>query len=235
MAGAFIADHTAAFQAAIGTLLAIISRSQTGRGQHVDVAAMDAMFSCLGTIPAAYAMTGKIPRRTGNCDAITVPANVYRASDGYMYIHAGTDPLFPRLCTAMERPDLVQDARFTDQALRLAHVTEIDPIVSSWTSGLSCTELSKRLTAAGIPHSKVATIPDVVESEQVEAREMLISMTHPQLGELRLIGNPIKLSETPAVMRKAPPMAGEDNDQVYGGLLGLDAREIAALRAQSAI
>jgi crotonobetainyl-CoA:carnitine CoA-transferase CaiB-like acyl-CoA transferase len=235
LTGTFVADYVSGFHGALGALAALQARERTGRGQHVDVAAFDALFSCLGTHPSAYAMLGEVPRRTGSCDQITVPANVYPASDGFVYLHAGTNPLFPKLCAAMGRPDLVDDPRFADQGLRLIHVEAIDKEVTSWTSGLSCSALEKTLAEAGVPCGKVATIPEVVNSPQVQARDMIVEMQHPELGRLLLPGTPIKLSETPVGFRKPPPMVGEDTDAVLSRRLGLSAEDIVALRSEGAI
>jgi crotonobetainyl-CoA:carnitine CoA-transferase CaiB-like acyl-CoA transferase len=235
MTGTFVADYISGFHGAMGTLAALQARERTGRGQHVDVAAFDALFSCLGTHPSAYAMLGEVPRRSGSRDQITVPANVYPASDGFVYLHAGTNPLFPMLCAAMGRPDLVDDPRFTDQTLRLTHVEAIDKEVASWTSGLSCAQLEKTLAEAGVPCGKVATIPEVVDSAQVQARDMIVEMEHPELGRLLLPGTPIKLSETPVRFRKPPPMVGEDTDTVLSQRLGLSADDIAVLRSEGAV
>jgi crotonobetainyl-CoA:carnitine CoA-transferase CaiB-like acyl-CoA transferase len=235
MTGTFVADYISAFHGAMGALVALHARERTGRGQHVDVAAFDALFSCLGTHPSAYAMLGEVSRRSGSRDQITVPADVYEAADGFVYIHAGTNALFPRLCTAMGRADLVTDTRFSDQGRRLEHAEEIDKVVSAWTSGLTCLGVEEALATAGVPCGKVASIPEVVDSPQVRARDMMIEAHHPELGPLRLPGMPIKLSDTPGRLRKAPPMVGEDTDAILAQRLGLSADDIAALRDEGAI
>jgi len=235
MAGTFVADYISAFHGVMGTLLALQGRERTGRGQHVDISCVDALFACMGTHPSAYAMLGKVPERTGSCDQITVPANVYPASDGHVYLHAGTDPMFPRLATAMGQPELTTDERFSDSTRRLRHVREIDEIVRTWTSKHTRAELAERLTAAGIPFSEVATVPEVVDSPQVAARNMMLDVTHPEFGTVRLPGIPIKLSDTPGEVRKPPPAAGEDNDEVYRRVLGLSTEDIEKMRAGGVI
>ncbi|GAB3570789.1 CoA transferase [Amycolatopsis endophytica] len=235
MAGTFVADYISAFHGVMGTLLALQGRERTGRGQHVDISCVDALFACMGTHPSAYAMLGKVPERTGSCDQITVPANVYPAADGHVYLHAGTNPMFPRLARAMEQPELALDERFSDSTRRLANVREIDAIVGAWTAKLTRAELAERLTAAGVPFSEVATVPEVVDSPQVKAREMMLDVTHPEVGTVSLPGIPIKLSDTPGEVRKPPPVAGEDNDEVYRRVLGLSTADIERMRAGGVI
>lgn len=235
MAGTFISDCVSAFYGAIGTLVALHARERTGAGQHVDVSCVDAMFTCLNTHPSAYAMLGTVPHRSGNRDQITVPANVFETSDAYLYLHAGTNALFPRLAQAMGRPELAQDPRFLDQGRRLENVEALEAIVRGWTLSLTTEQVAAALEQAGVPFSKVLSVPEIVESPQVAARDMLIEVEHPEIGTMQLPGIPIKLSGTPGTVRKPPPIPGEDNEAVYGGLLGMHDDDIAALRSAGVI
>jgi crotonobetainyl-CoA:carnitine CoA-transferase CaiB-like acyl-CoA transferase len=235
LTGTYIADHVAGLYGAIGTLLALRSREATGMGQLVDVASLDALFSCLGTRPLEVAMLGLAPRRGGSRDRFSCPANLFPAADGHVYIHGGTDSLFPRLCTAMGRADLAAQERLRDVSGRMAAVDELEAVVSRWTMARTLAEISGVLTAAGVPFGAVAEITDAVASPQIAAREMLVELEHAALGTITLTGLPVKLSATPGSIRKAPPMVGEDNDAIYGGLLGRSSAEIAELRASGVV
>jgi crotonobetainyl-CoA:carnitine CoA-transferase CaiB-like acyl-CoA transferase len=235
LTGTYIADHLAGLYGAIGTLLALHARHRTGAGQTVDVASLDAVFSCLGSRPLEIAMLGLIPRRRGSRDPFSSPANVFRASDGYLYIHGGTDPLFPKLCAVIGQPDLATDTRFRDVASRMLAADELEASVSTWTESRTIAEASQALADAGIPFGPVAEVADAVASEQIEARGMLVEIEHPTLGPVVVTGLPIKLSETPGAVRKAPPRVGEDNDRIYGAVVGLSAVEIGALRSSGVI
>ncbi len=235
MTGTYIADYVAGLYGALGTVVALVARQQSGEGQVVDVGSLDAIFSCLGTRPSAFLMLGLTPERSGSRDLLTAPANVFQSADGFVYIHAGTNPLFPRLCEAMSRPDLLSDPRFRDVPGRMEHVDDLEAAVAAWTAERTTAELGDVLERAGIPFGPVAEISDVVTSPQLRAREMIIDTEHPTLGPITLPGIPIKLSATPGSIRKAPPMVGEDNDSVYHELLGLTASEIEALRGDGAI
>jgi len=235
LTGTYIADHLAGLYGAIGTLLALHARERTGEGQVVDVASLDSLFASLGTRPLEVAMLGLTARRSGSRDPFSAPANVFRAADGHVYIHGGTDSLFPRLCAAIGRPDLSADARFSDVPGRMTAVEELEAAVSAWTEARSVGEVSEALAGAGIPFGPVAEIADVVASPQIAARDMLVEIEHPILGPLMVSGLPVKLSATPGSVRKAPPMAGEDNDHVYRDVLGYGSAEIAELRASGAI
>jgi crotonobetainyl-CoA:carnitine CoA-transferase CaiB-like acyl-CoA transferase len=235
LTGTYIADHVAALNGAIGTLLALIARGRTGEGQVVDVASLDALFACLGPRPLEIAMLGTTTGRGGSRDPYAAPANVFRAADGYVYIHAGTDALFPRLCVAIGRRDLATDRRYGDVPGRMAAVDDLEAAVSAWTQTRTVAEISASLNDTGIPFGPVADVADVVRSPQIAAREMLVEIEHPTIGPVVVMGLPMKLSATPGAIRKAPPTVGEDNDRVYGDLLGFTLSEIADLRTSGAI
>ena len=235
LTGTYIADHLAGLYGVIGTLLALRARERTGAGQMIDIASLDSVFSCLGTRPLEIAMLGLTPVRRGSRDPFSSPANVFRASDGYLYVHGGTDPLFPKLCAVIGRPDLVLDERFRDVAGRMRAAEELETSVSAWMASRTVVEASRALSEAGIPFGPVATVADAVGSDQIAAREMLVEIEHPTLGPVIVTGIPVKLSATPGTVRKAPPQVGEDNERIYGAVLGMSAVEIAELRSSGVI
>lgn len=235
MAGAFLADHIAAFHGVMGTMMALAARGRTGLGQHVDVACFDALFACLGTRPGAWSMLGQTSPRTGNRDQITVPANTFPTADGHVYLHAGTNALFPRLAAVLGTPALADDPRFRDQAERLANVEALEDIVRGWTRRSATETVVKELTDAGIPAAPVASVAEATDSEQVRSRQMMIDIEHPTLGTIAVPGMALKLGATPGSVRKAPPRAGEDNEDVYGRLLGLAPGEVAAMSERGVI
>jgi crotonobetainyl-CoA:carnitine CoA-transferase CaiB-like acyl-CoA transferase len=235
LTGTFIADYVAGLHGVIGTLLALHHRERSGKGQVVDVASLDAMFSCLSTYPSASAMLGEFPQRFGSRDPLTGPANVFKAKDGHIYLHAGTNPLFPRLCKAIGQPELAESADYVDIPGRMKNIEALERIVGTWVAGRTIEEAGTALTKAGIPWGPVNTIADVIASPQIAAREMMLDVEHPTLGTLTLPGIPVKLSASPGAVRKAPPLVGEDNDRVYRDVLGFTEREVAQLRADGAI
>lgn len=235
LTGTYIADHLAGLYGAIGTLMALYARDRTGDGQLVDVASLDSLFASLGTRPLEVAMLGLTPRRSGSRDPFSAPANVFQTTDGYVYIHGGTDGLFPRLCAAIGRPDLAEDERFRDVPGRRMATEELETAVSGWTTTRTVAQVSEALMGAGVPFGPVADVADALASPQIATREMLVEIEHPILGPLVVTGLPVKLSATPGSVRKAPPMVGEDNDHVYGDVLGFNPAEIAELRASGAI
>jgi crotonobetainyl-CoA:carnitine CoA-transferase CaiB-like acyl-CoA transferase len=135
----------------------------------------------------------------------------------------------------MGRADVAADERYRDVPGRMEHTEELEAAVGAWTLEHTIAELGQALEHAGIPFGPVAEIPDVVASPQLRARDMVVHIEHPTLGQVVLPGIPVKLGSTPGSIRKAPPTVGEDNDRVYGDLLGLSPVEIEALRKDGAI
>jgi crotonobetainyl-CoA:carnitine CoA-transferase CaiB-like acyl-CoA transferase len=235
LVGTYIADHVAALYGAIGTLVALIARGVSGTGQRVDVASLDSLVSCLGTRPMAWLMLGERPRRQASRDPYSAPANAFPARDGHVYLHGGTDALFPRLCAAIGRPDLSEDPRYREIADRLANVEPLEAEIAAWTATRTREEIERALAAAGVPCSAVADIDEVVASPQLRARDMFVEVAHSTLGRALLTGIPVKLDGTPGTIRRGPPAAGQDNARIYGELLGLDADAMTALSASGAI
>jgi crotonobetainyl-CoA:carnitine CoA-transferase CaiB-like acyl-CoA transferase len=235
LVGTYIADHVAGLYGTIGTLVALIARGTSGAGQRVDVASLDSLVSCLGTRPMAWLMLGERPRRQASRDPYSAPANVFPARDGHVYLHGGTDALFPRLCAAIGRPGLADDPRYREIADRLANVEALEAEIAAWTAMHTRAQIEEALATAGVPCGAVADIEEVVASPQLRARDMFVDVTHPVLGRAVLTGIPVKLDGTPGTIRTGPPTAGQDNARVYGEILGLDADALERLVASGAI
>ncbi|MFD9865631.1 CaiB/BaiF CoA transferase family protein [Streptomyces niveus] len=235
LSGTYIADYTTGYQGAIGALLAILHRERTGEGQLVDIASFDTMFSALGIRLMSQLMLGQDMPRSGSRDLLTAPVNVYEAADGPIYIQAGTASLFPKLCAVIGRPDLAEDPRFARVEGRMTHQEFLEGEIGAWAAGRTREVIARALEEAGVPYAKVASVAEVAESPQIAARDMIVESEHPELGNIRMPGNPIKMEKTPPMVRKAPPRVGEDNTYVYGGILGLTEADIAQLRGSGAI
>ena len=234
LTGTFIADYLTGIYGALGAITALYARRSTGEGQAVDVASLDALFSCLGTAPSAYLELGIEPVRTGSRDPISGPANVFKASDGWIYLHAGTNPLFKRLCQAMERPEFLDGPWATIDG-RMADIEAVEQAVTDWLGNSSVEEVGRQLEEAGIPFGPVLSVPQVAELEQLWARDMIVPTGHTNAGSVQLPGIPVKLDSSPGSIRRGTPAIGEHNDYVYGGLLGLAPEAIAKLRDDGVI
>lgn len=234
LTGTFIADYLTGIYGALGTVTALYARRAIGVGQSVDVASLDALFSCLGTAPSAYLELGIEPVRTGSRDPISGPANVFRTTDGWIFMHAGTNPLFRRLCRAMKRADLLEGPLATIEG-RMRDIESLELIVGSWLSNFSTEEAGELLDEAGIPSGPVLSVPEAANLEQLHARQMMVSTPHTTAGNVSLPGLAVKLSTSPGSVRHGAPTVGEHNDYVYGEILGLAAKEVLRLRKEGII
>jgi formyl-CoA transferase len=197
-----------------GILLALRDRDRTGRGQAVDIALFDAILAAM-TLPAGIAFaTGRSPERMGNRHPSIAPYETLRTKDGLVMVCAGNPKLWRQFCQAIERPELVDDPRFADNSARLRHRDALVQMIEARSSSLTVVELVERLTRHGVPCGRVRSIGEALADPQVGARQMLVTMAHPVLGDIRTIGNPMALSASPPAYRRPPPTLGEHTVEV---------------------
>ncbi len=213
-AGVAIADFLAAIYAAMGTLIALYARKETGKGQVVDVAMLDSLFTILENWPAMNKMTGFIPPRVGNSRVVTGPSNAYRTRDGYVYIAAVANAHFAILAREIGHPELAEDPELATSALRKQAQARLDALIGDWTHDKTTQEVFNRLSELGVTAGPINTIEDLVHDEQIKTREMLIEMWHPNIEKLAMIGNPMKLSATPPRYVTPPPTVGQHTSEI---------------------
>jgi crotonobetainyl-CoA:carnitine CoA-transferase CaiB-like acyl-CoA transferase len=233
--GVAIADIVAGMSAAHGIALALLARARTGRGQRVDIGMLDATAGLLTYQAASYFVTGEPPRRLGNTHPTIVPYETFAAADGDLIITVGNDDIWRRFCDAIEAPSLASDARFADNRARLAHYDELKPLLAARLRSRTRAEWIERFAAARVPCGSVKDIGEALTDPQIAARSMIERVEHAALGAIRVLGVPIKLSETPGSVRTAPPTLGQHTDQILREDLGLTDEAIAALRASRTV
>lgn len=227
--GDSICDVATGMFAAWGITTALAGRAQTGRGQHIDVAMLDSMFSMLLTVLAKRLYTGAEPGRVGNRHPVTYPVDCFRAKDGHVVMVAISDAAFAKLMRAIGRPELADDPRFRRNTDRNAHEIELRMILQEWMTFRTRDEIQKALDAADVPCGPVWSIADVAASEHIKARGMILDPGHPNLAEAPLVRQPVVFGgEKPETARA--PLLGEHTDSVLSEVLGLGPDEIEALR-----
>lgn len=235
--GISLGDSLAGMFAALGVLMALYNRDvHGGSGQIIDTALYEAVFAVLEATLTEYDRTGYERTRTGTLLPGFAPSNLYPCKNGqWIVIAANTDGLFTRLCTLMEREDLLTDERFATQVVRAENREAIDAIVSDWTAGYELSDLLPRVEAATIPAGPVFSIADIVDDPHFRARDMLLSLHDRVLGELKVPGIVPKLSATPGAARWLGPDIGAHNQQVYAELLNAGPTELADWSARGVI
>jgi formyl-CoA transferase len=229
--GISIGDSLAATFACIGALSALHHRERTGRGQVVDSAIYEAVLNMMESLVTEYDKAGFVRERTGAILPNVAPSNVYRTSDGMVLIAANQDTVFSRLAEAMGQPGLATDPRYSTHGARGAHQAELDALVERWTQSLPTRAALDLMDRFGVPAGLIYRAPDMLEDPHFQAREAIVSVPHPDFGELRMQNVAPKLSETPGSIRSPSPAMGQHNDEVYLELLGLGKERYEELQA----
>lgn len=232
---AIVGDYLASLYAAFGTMVALVHRDRTGRGQWVDASLYESMVAVLGPAFQEYLSFGTVRQRTGNWAPTMAPSDLYPAGDGHVMVVAGNERHWKSLCGIMGRNDLVDHADFVNGRARVANVAKVDSVIREWTQTRSCAEIIAALQQAGIPCATVNDVRQVAEDPQTHARKLVDTIVHPELGEVPTLGVLPKLSLTPGSIRMPPPDLGQHNHEVYGELLGLSRHEVDGLKAAGVI
>ncbi|MFB8275920.1 CaiB/BaiF CoA transferase family protein [Nocardia colli] len=234
--GISLGDSLAAVFATIGTLAAVHHRANTGRGQMVDSAIYEAVLAMMESLLPEWAITGYQRERTGPVLPNVAPSNVYPTAGGEMIlVAANQDTVFARLAEVMGRPELAGDERYSTHIARGARMAELDDLIGAWTATVETDRLLEQLHTAGVPAGRIFTARDMFADPHFAAREAIVRLAHPEFGELPMHNVFPKLSETPGAVRHPGPELGEHNQNVYGGLLGLDTDAIGRLAADGII
>jgi succinyl-CoA---D-citramalate CoA-transferase len=235
-AGISLGDSLAAVFATMGALAAIHHRTVSGRGQVVDSAIYEAVLGMMESLLPEWEIGGYQRERTGSVLPNVAPSNVYPTLGGEMVlIAANQDSVFGRLATAMGRPELATDERYSSHAARGAHMRELDDLIADWTAGIATDDLLAALHEAGVPAGRIYTARDMFADPHFKAREAIIRLAHPDFGELPMHNVFPRLSETPGQIRHPGPALGEHNADVYGGLLGIAEQDRATLTQRGVI
>ncbi len=230
--GTAMSDVLAGLSVTIGVLGAVINAKQSGKGQKVDVALVDATVASLEIINQIYLATGKVPERIGNRYESVYPYDSFRCSNGEMVIACGNNKLFGMLADLMGQPELKTHALFDTNPKRVKNHAPLKEIVEKWTTRFERDELVDLLLKNNIPCGPINTIADTTSDPHIAgAREMFVEVEHPTAGKMRLTGSHIKLSRTKSSIRTPAPLLGQHTDEVLSEF-GYSAGDVAAMREE---
>lgn len=233
--GTYVVDYATALYATIGILSALQHRAATGKGQVVDVALLDTAVSMLVTALVEYGVAGEVLTRIGNHDRFSTPSNTFRTSDGHWVHIIGAAAHFHRLTAVIGRDDLLDDERYATVERRLEHRTELNALVEQWVAERSREEVVHAMAEANVLCSPVAGVKDVFENPQLRHRRQIVDVEHPVLGSFPMQGVTIQLGESPAAIRRSPPLLGEHTAEVLSEWLGYEGQQIEVLQRRGAI
>ena len=232
--GVPVADLGAGLFALLGILSALRARRVTGRGQRVETSLFEAALALSAWEATEYWYTGQIPKRLGTAHRLNAPYQAFRASDGYFTVGAANPKLWPIFAKLIGREELTEDARFKGVGDRVKNRPALEKEIEVATSKGTRAHWLARCEAAGIPAGPIYSIPEAQADPHAQARGMVQELQHPQAGRVKALGNPVKLSRSPAALRSAAPLLGADTDAVLAGI-GYSVAEIGALRARKVI
>jgi crotonobetainyl-CoA:carnitine CoA-transferase CaiB-like acyl-CoA transferase len=233
--GVAIADIAAGLFAAQGITLALLVRERTGKGQFVDVGMLDAAASMLTYQAGIYFTTGQTPTRMGNRHPSIAPYDTFPAADGTLVLAVGNDEQWRIFCECTGLAGLGSDERFATNAGRVGHYDVLRPALADLLRTRTRQAWIDALVPSGVPCAAVRSLDEVLTDPQLLAREMIERVDHPTAGALRVLGLPIKLSDTPGAVDSPPPRLGEHTAAVLGDVLGLSADTVNRLHRDGAV
>lgn len=232
--GTAIADVLGGLCACIGILTGLMARTHGHPGQKVDISLVDAVVSAMETILQIYLVEGRDPGRTGNRYEFIYPYDSFKTKNGWVVIAIGNNKLWHEFCRALGNESLIHEKKFSDNADRVRHHIEIKAIVECWTKQKNTQEVIDFLSSCQIPCAPIYTVRDVVKDEHIsKARKMFIETEHPIAGKLKVVGSPIKMSETPPRINRPAPLLGQHTGELLESLLNYRPEQIEELKRRN--
>jgi crotonobetainyl-CoA:carnitine CoA-transferase CaiB-like acyl-CoA transferase len=233
-----IADGMTGVFGAFSIMMALYRRlnDPAARGEEIDLSLYESIHRILEFLVIEYDQLGAVRERSGNRSQYAVPSGVYRTNDDrWVSLACSTQSVFERMAEAMARTDLIDDARFRNNADRVTNADAIEEIVTAWFGANVFPHISQLLSEKGVAFSLVFTAKDAFEDDHYAARENIVAVEDSELGTIRMQGIVPKLRDAPGAVRRAGPALGQHNAEVYKELLGLSADEIASLNEKGII
>ena len=230
-----LADGIAALATAVAVLMALRARDVTGRGQVVDLAIIEPIFTILGPQPTVYDQLGIVQKRSGNRSVNNAPRNIYKTKDGlWAAVSNSAQNIAERVMRLVGRPEYVDEPWFQKGSERAKHADELDEAVGGWISERTREEVMEAFEEAGAAVAPIYSIADIMEDPQYRALESIITVDDPELGPIKMQNVLFRLSETPGEVRWSGPRLGEHNEEVYGEL-GLGRKDLEELAGKGVL
>ena len=230
-----LADLSGGIYSCKGILAALFDRERTGKGRRIELSMFDTMLHLLSYIGTMWLTNGEVPKPPGSAHDYSVPWQAFATADGYVVVATRQENFWRKLCTVLESPDLAGDPRFADNASRVKNRDLLVPSLEQIFRTRTAADWLERLRAAGVPAAPVNNVDGAFAEPPVNEREMIVEYDHPEVGKVRLPGNPIKMSDMSGTISRPAPMLGEHTDSILKTLLRLSANEIADLHENGAV
>lgn len=235
LSGTFVIDYCTSSYCAYAVLAALLARGKTGRGQRIEASLLDTAASLLIDAIPEDLMLDKRRTRIGNLDKCTAPVGCFKDKNGdYVYIIAAPQAHWEKLAHMMGHPELIEDARFKEVAVRHDNAKEVNTFVQEWAQNYTKEELQQLLGKEGIPAAAVLTVHEFLQLPQVRHNGQIINVPYKGVGDVPMQGFPVQFSETPGAINRGAPNLGQHNEEVLAAL-GFTPEEIATMRQNKAI
>jgi formyl-CoA transferase len=233
--GVAIVDVVTGLYACNAILAALAARERTGRGQHVEVCLYDSGIAMLINVASNYLVTGRDARRFGNGHPSIVPYTTYPTAEGLIAVAVGNDGQFARFAESAGHAEWARDPRFAKNPDRVTNRETLDGLIAQALKGGRSAAWIEKLRAAGVPCGPINSVAEALTDPHTLARDMVRTVKHPTVGDLKMVGIPFRFGGTPGAIRRAPPLLGQHTEEVLGAELGLSAERIAQLRAEKVV
>jgi crotonobetainyl-CoA:carnitine CoA-transferase CaiB-like acyl-CoA transferase len=229
-----VADLTAGIFCAMGILIALLEREESGEGQWVQSSLLAAQISMLDFQAARWLMAKEVPGQAGNNHPTSIPTGVFKTADGHINIAAAGEEMYRRLCKALGVDALARDPDYAGDKLRLKNRDKLNAAIEEITKTKASAEWIEILNRAGVPSGPIYRVDEVFADPQVKHIGIAQAVDHPTIGRIELVGQPVTLSRTPSRLKTATPERGEHTGEVLREL-GYDDAAIAAFRAKGVV
>jgi len=234
--GLSMGDSIAATFACMGALAALHHRERTGEGQVIDASIYESILNMMEATIPEYTVSNYIRKRSGATLPSVAPSNIYTCKDGDFIIAANQDTVFARLCKAMGQTELAEDERFNTHTARGANMEELDGLIDKWTRSKTVAEVDQIMDENGVPAGRIYRAPEMLSDPHFNAREAIIDTPTEQWPDLKMQNVFPKMSKTQGEVRwTGPQELGQHNAEVYGSLLGIEAKQLSELINKSII
>ena len=232
-AGIAISDSTSGVYLSFGIVLALLQRERTGEGQWVNTSLVQALVALMDFQAARWLVDHEVPPQSGNDHPTGIPQGVFKTKDGHINI-SGSGTMYPRLCNAIEMPELITHPDYVDFRLRSKNRAALNKAIETKTTQRTSAEWVELLNKAGVPCGPIYTIDQMFADPQIKHIGIAQEVVHPTLGKMELVGQGVNLGTTPVKLRTATPERGQHNDEILKGL-GYSEKDIASLRERKVI
>jgi succinate---hydroxymethylglutarate CoA-transferase len=254
--GVAVTDLTTGLYTSNAIMAALIARGRTGKGQHIDAALSDCQIATLVNVASSVLISGKKDGgRRGTAHgtqpfnlksrivfvstdrklASIVPYKGFKTADGDIVIGGGNDRLFGILCEKLGKPEWAHDARFATNSLRVENRDVLEHIIEAQTMQKTTGEWLKILEGSGMPYAPINDVKSTLESEHVQARNLVTEVNHHTCGPIKLVNTPVKYSESTPGVRTAPPTLGQHSNEILKGVLGYSDADVDSLRTEGVV